>query len=156
MTIAAPIGQFVETLERAAHVASAAEDDFRRTAMSRIRALELERAFAFRRLNLVKAIVAAIAGAKDEAEAVAMGSAALLREVNWTGASKNQRDVVDRFMPVIQALRRAGDAAAEPPPTTTAAADELAAFERWYQDTRNAPFLSLMEAEVQELPLVEL
>ncbi len=34
-------------------------------------------------------------------------------------------------------------------------ARELAAFERWYAEKRNAPFLGLMEQEVQELPLVE-
>jgi hypothetical protein len=52
--------------------------------MERIKALERQRAFAFRRLNLVRAVAASLDGAKDEAEAAARGSSSFLREVSGT------------------------------------------------------------------------
>jgi hypothetical protein len=56
----APVLQTViDNLDAAARSASVAEEKFRREVVERIAALERARAFAFRRLNFVKAIVAA-------------------------------------------------------------------------------------------------
>lgn len=142
---------FLDQLQRAAHDAGVIEENTRREALQRIKATERARAFAYRRLNLVKAVAEAVAGAKDDAEAAARGAAAMLREVNWTGASKTQREVADRFLPVVAALRGAGGEGQAPP----APADELAHFEQWYRENRDGEFLTLMEVEVVELPLVE-
>jgi hypothetical protein len=145
---------YFDRLKRAADTASAAEDAYRRDAVRRIKEHEQERAFAYRRLNLMQAAAAAVAGAKDEAEAMAQGKSAMLREVNWNGASEPQRQVADRFAPVALALWRAGRDAggagqAEPPEAA------LAAFEQWFAESRNGPFLALMEGSTLELPLVE-
>jgi hypothetical protein len=145
---------YLDRLDRAARAASAEEDTYRKVTMERIKALERQRAFAFRRLNLVRAVAASIADANDEAEAAARGSATFLRELNWNGASERQREVVDKFLPVVTALWQMRDGSlpdGEAGPADAALAD----FERWFAENRNAPFESLMDTEVLELPLVE-
>src|SRR5262245_39181985 len=101
---ATPLDEFLDRLDQAARQASTAEDAYRRDVVARIKQMEQERAFAFRRLNLVRTVAGSLAGAKDEAEAVARGSVAFLREVNWSGATESQREVVAKFTPVILAL----------------------------------------------------
>jgi hypothetical protein len=146
---------YLDRLDRAARAASAEEDTYRKDAMERIKALERQRAFAFRRLNLVNAVAASLADAKDEAEATARGSAAFLRELNWNGATERQREVVDKFMPVVTALWQMRDGSL-PDGQDGLAETALAEFERWFAGNRNAPFESLMDTEVVELPLVEI
>jgi hypothetical protein len=141
-------------LDEAARSANVAEEAYRREAMLRIRALEQERAFAFRRLNLMRSVASAVADAEDEAEALAHGSAAFVRELGWSGASGTQREVVERFAPVARIVWQASRA--ETAEATGAAIErELAAFEAWFSASRGAPFPSIMEGEVVELPLVE-
>jgi hypothetical protein len=146
--------KYFDDLDRQARAANAAEDEFRNNISKRMRELEEERAFAFRRLNLVKAIGAAVLGAKDEDEAKEQGASAFLTEVSWTGGSQSQRDVVARFEPVALALW----AASKPEATaqdTANVSKELAAFEEWFGQNREAAFLTLMQQELPELPLVE-
>lgn len=156
----ATLDGYFEELNSAARDANVAEELYRKDALARIKQLELERAFAFRRLNLIKAVASSMTGAKDDAEATARASAAFLGEIGWTGASEMQREVLGRFLPVITALRDATREPADPGDAPREAdkpliKQELAAFEKWYAEKRNAPFLSLMEQEVLELPLVE-
>lgn len=151
---ARPIDTYLEQLDATARAASGAEDEYRRDVMERIKNLERVRAFAFRRLNLVRSVVAAMAGAKDEAEATALGSTTFLRELNWSGASESHREVANRFMPIIATLwQMSGEAV--PEGVIARLDDELTAFENWFAENRNASFLSLMDGEVLELPLVE-
>jgi hypothetical protein len=150
----------IRDLNDAARGASVAEETFRREAAERIATLGRARAFAFRRLNLVKAIVAAMATAEDHPAAMAHATAAFLREVNWSGASESQREVVEKFLPVANAIwdaRQAGESDEGKGESEGAAAVEqqLAAFEQWFERNRNGPFLSLMDGEALELPLVE-
>lgn len=148
------LAKYFDDLDRQARAANAAEDEFRNNITKRMRELEEARAFAFRRLNLVKAIGAAIAGAKDEEEARALGASAFLIEVGWTGGSQSQRDVVEKFQPVALALWTASrpEATAEDAATVS---KELAAFEEWFGQNRDAAFLTLMQQDLPELPLVE-
>jgi hypothetical protein len=149
-----PIDNYLQRLESTARTASAAEDAYRHEAAERIKELERARAFSFRRLTLVSSVVGSMSGAKDEAEAAAQGSAAFLREIGWTGATESQREVVERFMPIIASLwRMCRD---EPPAVDVSGIDDdLAAFETWFAENRNGSFMSLMDAEPLELPLVE-
>ena len=55
---------YLDRLDHTARSASIEEEDYRREAMERIKLLERQRAFAFRRLNLVRAVVASLAEAK--------------------------------------------------------------------------------------------
>lgn len=149
-----PIDTYLAQLDTVARAASGAEDAYRRDAVERIKGLERARAFAFRRLNLVRTVASSMSGAKDEEEAKARGSAAFLKELNWNGASEAQREVVARFMPIVAALWQMDQEGAGS--SDVAGLDkELTAFENWFAENRNGSFLSLMDGEVLELPLVE-
>ncbi len=151
---------YLDALEHTAHDVSAAEERYRREAAVRFRELEQQRAFAFRRLNLMRTVAAAVAGIEEEAEAQAAGGAAFLRELDWTGATESQRQTLEQFRPVILAAWRLSCAEAEGAESGAAAdgaalARALAAFEQWFAGARNGAFLTVMEREIVELPLVE-
>jgi hypothetical protein len=149
-----PIDNYLQRLDAIARSANAAEDAYRREAAERIKELERERAFSFRRLTLVSAIARSMAGANEEAEAIERGSDAFLREIGWTGATESQRQVLERFKPIIKSLWRMSRD--EPPAVDVQSIDvDLAAFEAWFAENRNGTFLSLMDAEPLELPLVD-
>ena len=61
-----PPASFLDTLKAAADNAAQAEDTFRREIEERTKALGRERAFAFRRLNLLRSIAEAVATAGRE------------------------------------------------------------------------------------------
>ena len=54
------LSAFLDELEQSAHAASVAEENYRREAAARIRELENERAFGFRRLTLMRTVADAI------------------------------------------------------------------------------------------------
>lgn len=145
---------YLDDLDRIARGASTAEEQFRKEAARRAEELKNERAFAFRRLNLLRAIGRAVAMAKDEDEAQKSGRSVFFREVGWNGATQAQRDVAEQFAPVILAIWNATrlDGEADDGPSVP---ETLAAFEGWFEETRNTAFLNLMEREIAELPLVE-
>ncbi|MGN6462722.1 MAG: hypothetical protein ACTHLY_16160 [Pseudolabrys sp.] len=146
---------YLGELEQAAHAASTAEEVYRREIAQRVRALEQARAFAFRRLNLMRTVTGAVVGYEEEAEALQAGSVAFMRELEWTGATEAQRQALEQFRPVVQAawnLSRAPEGEGD----MAAVERELTAFERWFAESRDGPFLSVMEREVVELPLVEI
>ena len=60
--------------------------------------------------------------------------------------------------PVIAACWQAtqpNTSEAEAPVDSTTIIEKLRAFEAWFAEHRNGPFLSIMEREMVELPLVE-
>jgi hypothetical protein len=145
---------YLDDLERTAHSVSADEETYRREAAVRFRELEQARAFAFRRLNLMRTITGAVTGVEEEEDALKAGSIAFLREVEWSGATESQRQAVEQFKPVVLAawqLSRAEDDTGDTAALTRALTD----FEQWFANSRNSPFLTVMEREVVELPLVE-
>ncbi len=148
----------LDDLDRIAHDASINEENYRKEVAMRLRELEQDRAFGFRRLNLMRTVTAALEGSESEDEAIRHGSAAFLRELGWSGDSETQQETLRQFEPVIAACWRA---AAPPPETSDADAEpaaiiaKLRAFEAWFAENRNGPFLSIMEREIVELPLVE-
>jgi hypothetical protein len=150
MSAAAP---FLEALEAAASSAGAAETAFRREAAERIKSLERERSFAFRRMNLMRPIAEAVARAESEELAVA-GSLAILRsKLGWSSDSEARSAVLARFAPVVQglyaSLRPEGDA---PAINVLALLD---AFETWYEATHRVSFWSLFDQPMPETPLVD-
>ncbi len=146
--------KYFEELDRVARAANAAEDEFRNNIQKRIRELEEERAFAFRRLNLMKSVGQAVAGAENEEDATAKANETFLAEVGWSGGSQSQREVAEKFTPVALALWHAGKAEAKAEDAAKVA-QELADFEAWFSQNREAPFLTLMQRDLPELPLVE-
>ncbi|MGA2126824.1 MAG: hypothetical protein ABSG76_11800 [Xanthobacteraceae bacterium] len=146
---------FLDALKLAADRATAAENEFRREIAGRTRALERERAFAFRRMNLMRAVADVIANADGEEIAVAGAAAVLRARLGWSSDSEARIAVVSHFAPVAQAmfatLAPSGDEDA-PGPDVIAA---LAEFETWYAETHSSPFWMLFESYMPETPVVD-
>jgi hypothetical protein len=145
---------FLAVLQAAADNAAGAEAEFRREANRRLAALEAGRAFAHRRLNLMRAVADAAAGSESEGIAVANALAVLLEKLGWHGDSDARSEVLSRFAPVARAiagsvLAREGDGL-EPDVMTT-----LAEFETWYAQNHPGPFWALFEQHLPETPLVD-
>ena len=145
-----PAATFLADLEAAASQAGEAETAFRQSVGARIAALEQERQIAFRRLNLMRALAESMAYADDDAAALGAGRAMLAGRLGWQAMSEAREEVLDRFAPVAQALRRddAADGPADP-------ARMLADFEAWYAATRGTPFWRLFDTVMPETPLVD-
>ncbi|MFG1374453.1 hypothetical protein V5F32_19935 [Xanthobacter oligotrophicus] len=138
---------FLARLDAAKHEAGVAETDFRRTAAVRIEQLAAARAHAWRRADLMAALVAAVDATEDAEMAVAAGQALLRTRLGWTTDSDARTEVLTRFAAVALALSEA-DAGGAP---ETA----LAAFEDWYLETRQSPFWYLFEHYLTDTPLVD-
>ena len=144
---------YLDAFKAAADHAEATEGQFRREAVQRIAALERERTFAYRRLNLVRTITEALTGVETEEIAVANALAVLRSRLGWSADSEARTEVLARFASVAQAvfcsLGRSEDV---PMPSVQSA---LAEFESWYAGTHRTPFWVLFEHYVPETPLVD-
>jgi hypothetical protein len=148
-----PMAPFLETLEAAASGAAAAETAYRREAAERIKSLERERSFAFRRLSLMRPIADAVARAESE-ELAAAGSLAILRaKLGWSSDSEARSAVLTQFVPVVQGLF----ASLQPQPEAPGidVLELLTAFEAWYEATHRIPFWDLLDQPIPETPLVD-
>jgi hypothetical protein len=156
-----PAATFLDTLQSAADQASGAETAFHRELAQRIKLLEEERAYAFRRLNLMHLITNSVMGSDDRDLAIA-GSLAMVRiELGWDGEDEGHDLVIAQLKPVSEAvlavLKPPAEEHAEPQPRSSAP-DPVAAlrqFEQWYAATYQRSFWSLFDQERPELPLVE-
>jgi hypothetical protein len=145
---------FLAVLQAAADNAAGAEAEFRRDANQRFAALEAARAFAHRRLNLMRAIANATAQPESEEIAVASALAVLREKLGWHGDSEARTEVLSHFAPVARAvagsvLAREGDG---PEPDVMMA---LAEFETWYAENHPGPFWALFEQHLPETPVVD-
>ncbi|PAQ09719.1 hypothetical protein [Mesorhizobium temperatum] len=143
--------RFLVELKSAAEAAKVAEGRFRREAAVRIAALEQERAFAFRRLNLMQAIAEAMASAESEEIAVASAFATLRTRLGWNSDSEARSEVIARFGQVVLAIFRASDKEE----SANDIPEALAGFERWYAETRGSPFWLVFERQMQDTPRVD-
>jgi hypothetical protein len=144
---------YLAAFAAAAEEAGAAEKAYRREAAARIEALEQERAFAFRRLNLMRSVAAAVAGAEGEEIAVANAQAMLREKLGWSADSESRSAVLTRFAPVAAgafASLRGNERAAAPD-----IAKMLADFEAWYAETQHASFWLLFDHYMPETPVVD-
>ena len=146
---------YLEELQAAADGAADAETAFRRESAQRIAALERERAFAFRRVNFVRGIAGAIAGAEDAEAAVASALGALRDQLDWSSASTARDAVRARFTPVAQAIFAAGAPVERTSAQVPDVRRELAVFEAWYAETHAGPFWNLFENYLRETPVVD-
>jgi hypothetical protein len=144
---------FLEDLQAAARDAEAAEVAFRREVATRIAELEQQRAFAFRRLNLMTAIAEAVGPAEDEPAAVAYALAALRARLGWESDSEARAAVLARFAPVAQTVFASLMPDNENSITDVPAA--LTQFETWYSQTHTTPFWTLFEHYIPETPRVD-
>ncbi|HEY3149927.1 MAG TPA: hypothetical protein VGJ75_26430 [Dongiaceae bacterium] len=150
MTQVAP---FIAALEVAAKEATAAETAYRRAAAERIKALERDRAFAFRRLSLMKPIADAIVGAESEEMAVAGSQVILRAKLGWANDSEARSAILTQFVPVVRGLF----AGTHPKPGETApdVLVLLSAFEAWYESAHRGSFWDLFDQPMPETPLVD-
>ena len=158
------LSAFLDDFERSAHEASVNEENYRREVQDRLKVLANERAFGFRRLNLMRTVVAAISDCETEDDAIVKGSAAFLREVGWSAENESQQESLEKFQPVIRACWQIKQAGTEDEASGGTKVDakpddigkQLSEFEDWFGKARNGPFLSVLEREILELPLVEI
>ena len=148
------LSSFLDGLAAAADAAARAEEEFRRGMAARAKALEAERAFAFRRLNLMRAIGEAVGGAEDEAAAVAGARATLRARLGWSSDSEARAEVLAKFAAVSQAMfaQAAPEQAEGEVPDSGKA---LAGFEAWYAASHPVPFWVLFENIMPETPVVD-
>jgi hypothetical protein len=153
-----PTPSFLDDLKLAADRASAAEDQFRSEFAKRTKALESDRAFAFRRLNLMRAVADVVADAEGEEIAVAAATAVLRTKLGWSEDSEPRDLVVSRFAPVAVAMYASlspdieGQESQAPAPDVMAT---FAEFERWYAETHPHPFWVLFDNYMPETPRVD-
>ena len=152
--MSAPTQAFLDQLKAAATSAHEAENALRKRMAEEIARLERQRAFAYRRLNLMNEIAKAVASAEDEDAAVARGLAVLRTELGWTSESETRKATLERFERVVRAAI-AGLSSTETAESAPDIADELSGFETWYESTYGKPFWVLFDQEIQEIPLVE-
>ncbi len=150
----APAPTFLDTLKAAAEAAEAAESSFRREAAERSKLMDRDRAFAFRKLNLMRAIAAVIANAEAEDVAVASALAVLRSKLGWSSDSEARDAVLSRFAAVAKtAFASIAVADSEMPEADVIA--EISGFEAWYAATHPAPFWALFEHYMPETPVVD-
>lgn len=148
-----PAVSSLEALETAASGAAAAETAYRREAAERIKQLERERSFAFRRINLMKSVAEAAARAESEEMAVAGSQAILRAKLGWSGDSEARSAVLTEFAKVAQALFTDLHPQDDRVPTDVLAL--LKEFEAWYEAAHRAPFWDLFDQPMPETPLVD-
>jgi hypothetical protein len=146
---------YLDMLQLAADRSVKAEEEFRNEIAGRIRELEKQRSFAFRRLNLMKEVSSVIAGAESEEIAVAVATAMLRAKLGWASDSEARMAVVSSFAPVAQAMF----ASLAPPESGDEQKPDviktLAEFEAWYQETHPNSFWVLFENYMPETPVVD-
>jgi hypothetical protein len=153
--MAAPVQPLLAAFEAAAAAAGKAETAVRKCAEAEIAAAERERAFAYRRLNLLRTLVRAMGTAESEEAAVDRGLAAVRAELGWETDSDTRTETLSGLAPVIRTafanLKPADDAEAP----GGEVAETLADFETWYERAYGRSFWALFEQEIAEMPLVE-
>jgi len=149
-----PALSFLDTLKAATVNTETAEVAFRREVEERTKMLERERAFAFRRFNLMRMVADAIATAESEEVAVAATLAMVRIKLGWESDSDARTEVLTRFAPIAQAAFKSlsPPESDKPPPDVLKA---LAEFETWYASTHPAPFWVLFEHYIPETPRVD-
>jgi len=150
-----PASSFLDAMKLAAEQAERAEDDFRREISDRTKALERDRAFAYRRLNLMRDVAAAVTTAEDEEAAVAAGAAVMRMKLGWSNDSEARTEVLARFSPVTREVF-AHLTPADPQDGESAdVVRVLDEFETWYRETHPNPFWVLFENYLPETPRVD-
>jgi hypothetical protein len=148
-----PLTPYIDGLQAAAENLAAQETAFRRETAERIKVLERERAFAFRKFNLMRSVADGVANAEDEEKAIGATTAILCSRLDWTGGNESQREALDRFAAVARAVFACSKSAE--PSQTSAIGAALNAFETWYESVHRVPFWALFEQPMVETPRVD-
>jgi hypothetical protein len=144
------LSAWLHELDGAARDAERSEEALRAEFARRVAALADERACAYRRANLMRAVAQSVVACEDQETATAHGLAALRARLGWSSGNEAHEEIVNRFAPVCVSLHTANatDEPADP-------GGELGAFERWFQDNRGSSFWALFESHMPETPRVD-
>jgi hypothetical protein len=152
MTAAA--ASFLDDLKNATSRADAAESALRQDFSARLKSIEQDRAFAYRRFNLMRAMAEGIAGAESEEIAVANALGVLRTRLGWHSDSEVREAVLANFAPVGRAVFMSfapPEAEADEPDVMAV----LKTFESWYAEKHGTPFWILFENYMPETPVVD-
>jgi hypothetical protein len=147
-------GSFLDILQQTATRADGAENELRKEMSVRLKAIEQDRKFAYRRLNLMRAVAQAVANAESEEIAVANALAALRERLGWSSDSEPRAVALEKFTAVGKAVFLS----LAPPEAEAPDADVLGAletFEAWYEHKHGSPFWVLFEHYMPETPVVD-
>jgi hypothetical protein len=145
--------ELIAELEAAAVAAQQEEDAARKRMVEEVARLERRRAFAFRRMHLVRLLVGAAANAETEETSAGVQRAAVRRDLGWGGEGDFHRAVLDRLQPVGQRVWQFARGLENARPA--AVRTELEAFETWYEATYGNSFYALFDQQIAEVALVE-
>lgn len=143
----------VADFEAAAKSAQQAEEAARKKLVDEIARLERQRAFAFRRTRLVRALATAAVGAETEENALAAQRRAVREELGWTGESEAYGAILDRLQPVGRALWQCACGAEGSTPANVN--EELQAFEASFEASHGKSFYVLFDQYAPEVPVVD-
>jgi hypothetical protein len=146
---------FLDALKRSADRSASEEDDFRRQFVERTKALERQRSFAFRRLNLMHAVVDVVARAESEEIAVTDAAIVLRSRLGWASDSEARTEVVSRFTPVARAIFASVAPSEDDNEDKPDVMKKLDEFEAWYEQTHPNSFWFLFENHMPETPVVD-
>lgn len=159
-----PAETLIARLQADCTAAETAERAVRAEVESRLKAAEIARVYAWRRLNTLSDMARAAAVESERDASVERQLTTLFREIGWiesslTELSENAQPLVDRLRPIAEALH----AEAHPAPVGEKEAPEPAvdpiaafrAFEAWYEAERGQAFLQVFERYTPPTPLVE-
>jgi len=132
-----------------------AEDEFRRGIAERMKELEKQRSFAFRRLHLMKEVAGVITQAESEEIAIAGATVVLRAKLGWVNDSEPRSEVLSRFAPVAQAMFASLVPSADDNEEKPDVIETLGEFEAWYAATHPNPFWILFENYMPETPVVD-
>jgi hypothetical protein len=150
-----PAQALLATFEAAATAAGKAEVALRKRMEAEVAAAERERAFAYRRLNLMRTLARAIGPAESEEAAIGGGLAAVRAELGWESDSDTRSETLSRLAPIIRTAFASHSPAEDGEVAGADVAGILADFEAWYERAYGRPFWALFEQEIAEMPLVE-
>jgi hypothetical protein len=148
----------LDELEHAARGCEDEEAEFRRTMNARVAALAEARAFAHRRMNIMRSLFDTVAQADDGAIAVAAAVAALRNRLGWREESEARDEVLERYGALALAAfhaTREDEASVAPDTPAPDVGAALAEFEAWYAEARGKPFWVLFEHYMPETQLVD-
>jgi hypothetical protein len=150
-----PAQALLAEFETTATAASRTEAALRKRMETEVAAAERERAFAYRRLNLMRTLARAIGRAESEEAAVGSGLAAVRAELGWETDSDTRTETMSRLALVVRAAFATLSPTDDGEAPAVDVAGTLATFEAWYERTYGRPFWVLFEQEIAEMPLVE-
>ena len=146
---------FLDVLKSATARADTDEKKLRDEFSQRLKSIEQERTFAYRRYNLMRAVADGVAAAGSEEE-IAIGNAlAVLRSrLGWSSDSEARSAVLSNFAAVGRAVY-VGMAPPEAEADDVDVMEALKEFEAWYQAKHGSPFWVLFENHIPETPVVD-